>query len=208
MIKANIIQGGAEYADALIYKQPDESVLSYITNSMNNILQHTKNLSQQFVNSMTSIYDRFNSDISRQTSKMFLNRVGSSLDQMTLHYIRYEHLGLANLGMQPYILAQPELNNLFRKEMCYGYQDTYIPKQPNTYGEDLIEYKRVMDGVLQFEDNEEGLGFIKHYSQDDEKTHGKDLTTYDQFSIIDTWHNVSRMLANKLDPSDPLLGEL
>ena len=99
--------------------------------------------------------------------------------------------------MQQYIMSEPTLNKLHKQNRCYGYQDTYVEVEPDTYGQERVLYQRVMDGVMQFD--EEGLCFINHYTNSDEV----ELTTVEKISVLDTWHHVRRLIAEGIDPTDP-----
>ena len=206
MIQARVING-SDAESALLYKPLDVGVLNYLNEHINTAITATKNMANSFVDTVHSMYNRFNSDQAIMRTKLALNAAGIHLDQNTVHYLKYEQLHAANLAMQRYILAHPELGELHRQEMCYGYQDTFLPLEPNKFGKDTIEYGRVMDGVLQFEE-ESGIGYTESYSMFDTDTHGNELDLVDQVAILRSWDNVSRMLANKLDPTDPISGEL
>lgn len=206
MIQAAVIRGGSSVEDSLLYRPLENNVLNYLNQHIDTAIQATRNLSQTFIDGVHSLYNKFNSDQARLQSKLAMNYAGQHIDQNMIHYVKYEQLHAANLMMQRYILAHPQLGELHSQDMCYGYQDTFIPLEPGKYGKDTIEYSRVMDGVIQFE--EDGKSFIETYSIYDNDTHGDDIDIIDQISILRSWDNVSRMIANKIDPSDPISGEL
>lgn len=206
MIQARVISGYNDAENALLYKPLNNNVLDYLNQHINSALVATKNIATGFANTVTDLYNKFNSDQAILRSKLALNSAGVHLDQNTIHYVRYEQLHAANLAMQRYILAQPELGELHRQDMCYGYQDTFMPLEPGKFGKDTIEYARAMDGVVEFDSDD--VAYINTYSIYDTDTHGSDLDIIDQMSILRSWDNVSRMIANKVDPSDPISGEL
>lgn len=206
MLNIGVISGGDLAADALIYKPPDNRLLNYLGQNIQRANEMIGSYSNMFVNTVQDMYNRFSNDTVRLYNKLVLQNSGMHLNQDVVHLVDYDNLHMANLAMQRYILAEPNLGEKHRKGMCYGYQDTYVPSQDNVYGKDTLEYGRVMDGVLQFDEN--GEGFIETYSQDDSFIYKDDLHYLDQLSILKTWEYVSRMMSEGIDPTDPLLGEL
>lgn len=202
MFKANVVNGGDVAASALLYKQPDITMMDYLRGNMNNILNHATNLSDRFINTVKNMYNKAHDSNVITTSKLLLNSAEYALDQHTLYAVPYDGFNNINLAMQQYVMAYPEINKLNRQNKCYGFQDTYVDPEPDTYGEERYDYQRVMDGVLQHDS--EGLAYSKHYSNTDEVK----LDNVDRISILDTWHNVARYLAENIDPTDPDLDEL
>ncbi len=203
MFRVNVIRGGDVAANALIYRPPDNALLEYLNNSINSAIEHTSSLSDRFVSTVRGMYDKFNSSAAIAASKALLYNAGMHFNQDTIYPVSYDNLSTANLAMQRYIMAQPLMSNLYKKNMCYGFQNTYLNMEPETYGKDRLEYQRVMDGVLQHDKN--GDAYIMHYSNDD---YVDELHVFDKLSVLDTWNNVARMIANGYDPSDPEQGDL
>lgn len=201
MFKANVVNGGDVAANALLYRQPDTTVMDYLKHNMNTIFNHATNLSDRFVNTVKSMYNKVHDSSVMTASKLLLNNAEYVLDQHTLYAVPYEGFNNINLAMQQYVMAYPEINKLNRQNKCYGFQDTYVDPEPDTYSEERYDYQRVMNGVLQH--NSEGLAYSKHYSNTDEVK----LDNIDRISILDTWHNVARYLAENIDPTDPDLCE-
>jgi hypothetical protein len=201
MIQVPTVQGGEFAANALLYKQPTPEVINYVNNKLDNIVNHVHGLSSRFKSTVQNLYQQaYNSDIIN-AAKRYLSQSDYALRQDVIYTIPYEQFNTANLIMQQYIMAEPTLNNLHRKNMCYGFQDTYFDSEPNTYGKERMDYQRVMDGVLQFEkeeDNEKSLAYTYHYSNDD----SIELTEPERIAILDTWHEVARMIAEGKDPSE------
>lgn len=206
MFNIGIVRGGDLAADALIYRPPDNNLVNYLASNLQKANELVGSYSNAFINTMTNVYNRFASDSARLYQKLVLQDANGHLDQNIVSVVRYEHLHMANLAMQRYILAEPTLNEYYRKGMCYGYQDTCTMYEDNKFGKDCVEYRRVMDGMLEFDNEDEGV--VITYSQNDTEMYPDDLDPIDKFNIMKTWDNVARMIVEGIDPSDPLLGEL
>jgi hypothetical protein len=198
----NVIQGSDTAFNALVYKTPDQNLLSYLTTNMQNVIDKTVGLSQNFIANTKAMYDRFNSAEVINAGKALLYQTGMHFNQDAIYPLMESNIGTANLAMQRYIMANPELNNMYQKNMCYGFQETYFNHEPNTWGVERNDYTDVMDGMMEFDD--EGLGYVAHYSYEDKR----EFSIFDNMSVLETWDVVARMLAEGKDPSDPDNGYL
>lgn len=202
MFKVDVVNGGDLAARALIYKQPSYNMTEYFLNGMNNVFNTVNNLSTAFVDNVKSLYNKFNSNEVIIASKQLLHQAGMSFNDRSIYTVPYNHFHEANLTMQQYIMLQPDVFKRYSENRCHGFQDTYIDPEPDTPLEERIMYQNVMDGVLQFD--KEGDGYIKFYTN----TSDEELDIFDKLSILDTWHDVQRMLIEGIDPTDPDYEEL
>lgn len=200
MIQVPVIRGGDFAANALIYKPPSDNLINYLKGNMSHIWDKVNQYSSQFCQTVQSMFNSVNHDDVIQRSKILLNQYGTHISQEAIMTIPYERLNEANMMMQRYIMAQPDMNKLYKKNMCYGYAETFVPTEPDTYGEDLLDYQQVMDGVLQHA-RDDGISYTCHYSNMVSDT---PLSIIDTISILDTWDNVVRALEEGKDPSNPL----
>lgn len=196
-------QGGRQAFNALVYAPSDPTLLDRLNSSFNSAISSTAALSDRFVSSMKSIYDMYSSAEAIATSKQLMYEVGHHMHDNVIRPYSYDNLGTANSLMQQYIMVYPDLSKLHKRDMCYGYADTYINPEPGVYGEDTHMYKAVMDGMLLSNVEQDA---IKHYST----SHivGKELDFLDKTSILMTWDAVALSLMNECDPTDPDRGDL
>lgn len=197
MLPVQVINGGEVAANALLYRQPSETLTGYIRNGMNSILTTASSLSDRFINATNTIYNKVFDNEVIKTGKMLLNSVGMSMNLDNIYAVPYESIRSVNPIMQQYIMCNPIVNEAYNKNRCYGYQDTYFDFEPDSVGEERNDYQRVMDGVLQFDN--EGQGLIKFYSNHDDT----ELSLFDKVSILDTWDVVARCMAEGMDPTEP-----
>jgi hypothetical protein len=95
-------------------------------------------------------------------------------------------------------MAHPDLSKLYVKNMCSGYNGTYVDIEPGVYGTNRSEYIQVMDGVLQFSLNGSDDGYINYYTD----SNIDDLDVISKLSVLDTWRSVELAIAKGIDPSD------
>lgn len=196
----NTISGGETAFNALLYRQPDSNLLGYLQQNVQSAIDSTVNFGSNFVSNVQNLYNRFNDSSIINASKALLFKSGSHMNQTVIYPVGDNGFGTANLIMQRYIMAHPDVASLNERNMCYGYQDTYINNDPYT-GVESKEYMDVMDGVLQFDSND--YGYVKHYSYYHSDENETELDIYDKLSVLDTWDNLNRLIAKGLDPTDP-----
>lgn len=204
MIDVDVMRGGDYGANALIYKPLSLDTSMYLQRHLNSTLQSIRNVGSNFVNAVKGLYDRFSSSDAINRAKMYLQNAGMHLSQDTIYPVKYDRY-MVNLIMQKYIMCNPQVSDLYKKNKCYGFQDTYLDPEPNSYGKDRFDYQRVMNGWLEFENDEQGTGYFNHYSNSDIE---KSLSTLDQIAIRDTWDVVARLIAEGVDPTHPDGGKL
>ncbi len=195
----NTIKGGEMALNAMLYKQPDSNLLNYLQNNIQSAIDNTSAVGSRFVDTVKTMYNRFNDSSIINASKALLFKTGSHMNQTVIYPVAYENIGNANLIMQQYIMAYPEVDKLYQRNMCYGFQDTYINTDPH-HGVESVEYMQVMDGVLQFDGN--GEGYVTHYSYH-HSDKDNELDVFDKLNVLDTWENVQRLIAGGIDPTDP-----
>lgn len=198
MVKVQTIDGGEFAANALMYKPPSQQVMEYLNNGLDKIMNYTSGLSDRFKETVQGIYNKAFDNRAIEASKYLLAQSDYALQEDMIYTVPYDGFSNINMTMQQYIMAEPTLNNLYKKNMCHGFQETYFDYEPETYGKERYDYQRVMDGVLQFDKDEEGLAYIESYSNTDEV----EITIPEQLAILTTWENVVRIIEEGNDPSE------
>ena len=207
-MRVNMVQGDPDLAfSSLVYQAPDERLLGYLQNNIQEAYQHVEHLGTQFMDNVSNMYEKFNSADVINRGKAILHSMQMHMDPMAIYPLGYEEIPQANYAMQRYIMVQPELRELYNDQMCNGYVDTYLDYDPGAEShQDHAVYQQVMDGVLVHDvDTDDGvINFYTNSVTVDED----DLHPMDRISIMDTWDRVAVMIAEGKDPSDPDDGEL
>jgi len=204
-MQVNVISGGMPADQAfrsMVYKPPEQSLLNYLQDNIQQGAQALGDIGRDFVAGAQSMYEKVNNSAVINASKALLMNIDSHISQDAIYYVNQNNIEDANTIMQQYIMANPVMNNLYQRDMSYGFQDTYFDKEPDVKGEEREDYRRVMDGSLEFFDD--GVGYVVSYASSDET----ELDMMEKITIKDTWAEVERMIALGIDPSDPDLGTL
>lgn len=193
-----VINGGDAAAAALLYKPPPPALSEYLYNNMQNVISTATNLSSSFIDNVKSMYNAVHSEATRNFNNFIKYTAGEHLGDNTIYTIDRPNIPNANPIMQHYVMAQPQVASLYRRDLLYGYGETYKPLEPGVCNEDSVTYSSVMDGVVQYDD--EGNGYRIHYT-DSNYDIVPEVSRYEKLSILETWGNVKSLLADGIDPT-------
>ena len=204
-MQINVMTGDDVSFRALAYgyeKHP--GTLSFMESTMNNVSNVLTAGGQAFLSNARSIYDNLNGSYAMQMARAACNKVGNMFARTDIHEIReIEKLQNANLIMQRYIMASPEVRTVFQSQLCNGYSETYVDMYPGKIGEDHYDYRRVQNGILNDEDER-----ITYYL-DDLVEGDRELAFDEQLAIKATWKVVADLMKyGSVDPTDPLNGSM
>ena len=195
-MQVNVVSGGDAAVAALLYRPPDQNLLNYLNNKMQQAIDYASNMVTGYAENMRAMYDRFNSSQAIQAAKMFMYNLGMNTSEMVIQRFHSSEDFKPNLLMQRYIMSCPEVSKLDKQNMCSGFAESYVDPEPGVYGTERNDYRRVMDGVLQHE-GEEGV-FYWYSSAEDES----ELEPIDQFAVMDAWHICNQLILGGKDPTD------
>ena len=201
-MQVNVIRGGDTAYNSLLYPPPDQGLLDYLGNSLQQAKDKLGEFGRSFYDSTMGMFNKHNSADAINASKLLLQSTGSHFNEHVIYSVGYNNFTGANLIMQRYIMSEPSINELHRVNMCHGYQETFFDNEPGIYGEDRTDYRRVMDGALQFDDEH---AYVNYYTQNDPED---ELCILDKISIRDTWEVAVRLLNEGVDPTSPDLEEI
>lgn len=195
-----IISGGLDAWDALAYGEQNPANLNYFKSQLQNIGNTLTDFGRQFYADAERIYDNFNGshamqilrNVTKAAKTLFQPNIVKSIFEM-------DDMQMASVVMQRWIMANPVVRQLYHDQRCEGYSDTYVDLHPGDIGEKHYDYRRVMDGMIQ--ENEDGSWFAKFYA--DEILEGdKELIHEDKVNILSTWEIVEMfMKAGEKDPT-------
>lgn len=193
-----VINGGDATAAALLYKPPPPALSEYLYNNMQNVINTASNLSTSFIDNVKSMYNSVHSEAAKNFNSFIKYAVGEHLGDNTIIYIDRPNIPNANPIMQQYIMAEPQLYDLYRRDLVYGYGETYRSLETGVENKDTVVYSNVMDGVVQYDDD--GNGYRIHYTDSNYEI-TPEISRYDRLSILETWDNVKSLLADGIDPT-------
>lgn len=111
--------------------------------------------------------------------------------------------------MQRYMMAQPDVRELYHQQKCDGYSDSYVDLEPGKVGRNHYDYRRVMEGIIEecIDDNGYKTWSATVYDEDLE---GEDrhLTFIEKVDILNSWDIMKDAISQSIDPTDIFGGKL
>lgn len=183
----------------------------WISNQLQAATNVLTDVGRGFLNRATELHAAYNDGTIERSARKIARTVKTLLHPNTIVPLEtIDRVQAAKPIMQRYIMAQPTLRELYHRQLCDGYSDTYVDFQAGIVGEEHYDYRRVMEHIVRVEKDEvtgdENI-VITHYLED---LHEGDrlLTDEEKFTILDVWDVVDAALAAKIDPTDIFNGNI
>ena len=205
---ATVIVGGdvASFNSYVYGADRDPNTLQFIRNSVNFIPNYSNTLTQAGNSYLANAYALSESLVGNRAlelARMSLNRVNNAFVRNDIHYISdIDRLQNAPLIMQRYVMAMPEIRQMYQEQRCDGYSDTYRDMHPGDIGETHYDYRRVMNGMVVDEDGTDKVSFYL----DDIIEGDRELLHSEQSDILKTWEVVADLIKFGKDPTDSFGG--
>lgn len=200
---AKVINGGELGFNAILYNQPDQRVIEYFNNSISKAGQYMSGLGTRFMDMNRAMFERHNSDEVISAAKAIMSQLDTHINPDVIIALSEYTIMHAMPRMQEYIMVQPDLWELNKKQMCSAYNNSYYDADPKAASyKEHVRYMEAMDGIMQFDDN--GDAYFETYSSSEME----ELHFLDQISIRTTWETVVNAIVNGIDPTDPDGGKL
>jgi hypothetical protein len=208
-MQIRVLEGNPDVFNALIYgEQP--TVRTFLHDQLTNFSATLTSAGQQFMQGARDVFDKIANSGAAQTARAILRQTGVFFDpNMIVAIDNLQGLQHAGVGMQRWIMAQPDIRDLYHKQLVDGYADSYIDLHPGCVGNQHYDYRRVMDGVIQ--EAPEGADYDWETVQylDDLIDGDVVLSISDKADILSTWDIVKMYAeARKEDPTNPFGGTI
>lgn len=202
---ATIIHGGIDHFNELVYGQSNPATLNFIQQMNHNVSQTLTDMGRAFVTEVQQVYKAIDtSDITRRIKAAGRRISAAFADNQVKQLHVMEDFQTAPLVMRRWLMAEPTVRALYHSHGCDGYSGTYIDQAPGMIGEDHYDYRRVMDGVVRYGDEEDGVqNRIVYSNYHEETTHADVLLAEDRIDLITSWKRQRAfILDKKRDPTD------
>lgn len=187
-----IVDGGDVAWGAIAFGEQNPVNLNYFQNQLSNITSGLNDYAKSFYSEIGNIFDKFtNSEAVRNVRNALRGAANLFNNDIIKPLYEMEEFQTATLRMQRWIMANPVVRQAFIEQKCDGYSDTYVDLHPGKIMDQHYDYRRVMDGVVQFD--EEGNDFYKHYFED-LLDGDKNLTFDEKRDILQSWEIVEMFM--------------
>lgn len=186
-----VVRGGLAAFDGFAFGLPSQEAISYFQSQVSNVTNVIGQYADTFKQAVTDTFNRFtNSEVLNAARLALHHSSANEFRDVIRPLVTIEDFQTAQPQMQRWIMANPVVREQYNKQTCDGYSGVYVDDFPNTVGEKHYDYRRVMDGVIQVDD--EGNDKVIFYAED-LAPGDKNLTHHDKRPILKSWSIVERM---------------
>ncbi|ANH52335.1 hypothetical protein MADMEL_233 [Erwinia phage vB_EamM_MadMel] len=157
----SVMTGGFGAINALMSNgRPTQGALEYFNNQYQGMLQAAQQVGsvamQQIYQIATHTYENLMQTRPWELAEAALRQTVHMFDPNTVRQL----LNLADMQtakpiMQRWVMAQPDIRQMYHQQRIDGYSETYEDAQPGMVGADHYDYRRAANGMLQFAHTEE-----------------------------------------------------
>jgi hypothetical protein len=202
----NIITGGVNAFDSVIYPELSSVNRSYIERQFQNFNDTLNDVGRRFIEGAKHVYQEMTSSEAAMAARAAIQSAkGLSHPNQIRALNELKDIQTASPVMQRWIMAAPELRELYDDQICYGYADTYLNTFPKDHGKYHYDYRLVMDGVIQETEDE---GWFVNFYPDELMENDLPLTIGNKYDILSTWDVIKGFIKAGEDPTNPFGGSL
>lgn len=185
MFQINVVDGGSEMFSMLAYQEKHPDTVAFVRSQFENISNTLTDAGRMFYHGLRDSFERANSSDAMRRARLAMQKVKNVFqpDIVTSMFDLVE-IQAAQFQMQRWIMAMPQLRQMYHEQRVDGYSESYIDMAPGQVGEDHYDYRRVMHGMVQ--DDPENDWKATFYL--DEILPGdRELNFDEQIDILNTW---------------------
>lgn len=167
---------------------------NYIQHQIGNMSSMIGNAGNQMLDVLSKSYNVITDEMRKYAIKSELEREGVvELDNNFKELLTFEDLQQANVTMQRWVMACPEVKSVYLDQNCSGYADSYVNLSGNQVGEDDYDYRRVMNCVVQTDESND-TAYARMYV-DDLLPGDRELDFYEQGQILQSWETIRHVMS-------------
>lgn len=181
---------GGDIIDVFAGGHLDNNTMNWLENRNESVMQSVTGYARDFLQQAQTLYTMVSSS---DAAMMLRNLKAKTEDSWNFDIQTINSLvGLqtANPYMQRWIMAQPDLRQRYLHQEVEGYGESYVNHHGDAVGDRHFDYRRVMDGVLQHD--EESYGFKTYYDHLGESE--RELTVFEKVDVLRTWNTIQKYL--------------
>jgi len=182
--------------------EQNRDVMGYIATRFDDFRRSLSDVRQDMADWFTKQYHEQQAKAQSHAVRAFKDRVHQLFGNDGIRYLpTINDVQLADPEMARWVMAHPQLRQLYKDEQIVGYGDGYENVHPEGVGPTHYDYRRVTEGVV-MRDEDRGDHYVNNYI---EKFHtgDKTLSIREKDDILSTWGIVDDHLSDADDLTDP-----
>lgn len=210
---AHFFDGGVNLFDAANGSQMHPGTIEFLSKQFNNVSTNLSEAGKRFKEKAKNVFEKAVSSDAMRLARAASRRVRSLWGADEIRPLRdigeFQH---AKINMQRWVMANPLAREYYHEQRLDGYSDTYMDMEPGKRGESHYDFRRVMNGIVQFmeeegEDGESNWSSVTYF----EELHDEDreLEIDEQSTILSSWSYLEQYIrAGKEDPTSVMNADL
>lgn len=209
-MQIRVFEGSPDVFNAMLYPEQSQSSQTFLRDQLTRFSDTLTDAGRQFVEGAKVTFDKIMNSTAVQTARAIMRQAGNYFNPNLIVAIdNLEGLQQATVGMQRWLMAQPDIRQLYHKQLIDGYADTYVDLYPSDVGSEHYDYRRVMDGSLTEGGEDDDWDWESVQYPDDLMEGDRELTISEKSDIISTWDILKLYAeAREEDPTNPLGGSI
>lgn len=202
---AVIVRGGPDVFATMAFGTTHPSTMQFIQQQAQQLSETMSAAGQAFVDRGRELFERYHGHEAMRLAKAAMRAAQHLFQQDIIQpLMSISALQQAQPVMQRWIMACPEVRNMYNMQRCDGYSDTYIDMNPGTAGKDHYDYRKVTDGLLIEGGEDDDYDWRRVTTVTDINEDDVTLTISEKSDILTMWDLISTMMkSGKEDPTSP-----
>lgn len=170
---------------ASMFGLPARELVDYMGEAYDRASHYLNDRAREWASQATDAFARIDFDTVMKRAKRTLRELSNVFDTDSVRPLTtVTALQESPQCMMRWLMAEPTTRELYHGGGCAGYDELYVDVQPNSIGADHYDYRRVMDGVVQVQDNGgwHSDSYFENYRDEDDE-----LTDQERFDILRSW---------------------
>lgn len=211
MTRINVIP--TDYVESFNYLiTPEQNPINsqYLHNQFQQMSDTLTGIGKKFIEASKQIYETVNNSDTIRMAKAAIRMAKGMFHPNTIISLEtLDDLRAAQPVMQRWLMAEPTIRNIYHEQKCDGYSHNYVDVHPNDIGDNHYDYRRVMDGIIVEQTDEQGESTwsAKTYA-DDLFEEDRDLTIDEKANILQSWEIMRMFIKAGEDPTNIYGGEI
>jgi len=200
-----VVVGDPTTFDLMAFGQAAASTVNYIQSEISRAATVLTDFGQIGFQAAHEVFNRFHGEDAVRKARELSRRIGWVFKEDCVRpLVTLDAMQSAMPVMQRWIMACPEVRELYNRQECAGYAGSYIDIQPGAIADQHYDYRRVMDGMIQTDDDDKP--FYTLYM--DELLEGDSPLDLDKrVDVLNTWDHIRHILRKGVDDPTSIHGD-
>lgn len=185
-----IVQGDGAF-NALAFGEPAQGLGEFMSSASSGLSNILSESGRAFMTFSTNLAEKVTRRDRQERRQILAGKATGLWEHDIVRPLKtLDELQQCKSVMRRYMMANQKLRRLYHKQQISGYDDLYVDEEPGLVGDDHYDYRRVMNGVVRFDDPDCDWTATTYF---DELHEGDvELDLFQKVDIIESWEEAER----------------